>query len=136
VVTISPKNYAEQSQGQKRAGETVTFVCKQAKMTGSITDSNGSPIPDGVVLAVKIYKNVSQSGFVTKTGVASNGSFTIEGLLHDTSYQLKIRIFNSKISENVQWVDQNQNGFVGRTNAGVFMVGRSVDVRLKGSWDD
>jgi hypothetical protein len=105
-------------------------------MTGSITDSNGSPIPDGVVVGVKIYKNVSQGGFVTKTGVASDGSFTIEGLLHDTSYQLKIRIFNSKISENVQWVDQNKNGVVGRTNAGVFMVGRSVEVRLSGSWDD
>jgi hypothetical protein len=49
---------------------------------------------------------------------------------------LKIRIFNSKISENVQWVDQNKNGVVGRTNAGVFMVGRSVEVRLSGSWDD
>jgi len=130
------KNYAEQSQGQKRVGETVTFVCKQAKITGSITDSNGSPIPDGVVVAVKIYKNVSQGGFVKKTGVESDGSFTIEGLLHDTSYQLKIRIFNSKISGNIQWVDQNKNGVVRRTNAGVFMVGRSVDVRLRGSWND
>jgi hypothetical protein len=136
VVTISPKNYAEQSQGQKRAGETVTFVCKQAKITGSITDSNGSPIPDGVVVAVKIYKNVSQGGFVTKTGVSSDGKFTIEGLVDDTGYQLEIRIFNSKISGNVQWVDQNQNGVVGRTNAGLFMTGSSVEVRLSGSWDD
>jgi protocatechuate 3,4-dioxygenase beta subunit len=136
VVTIYPKNYAQQSQGQKRVGETLTFVCKQAKITGSITDSNGSPIPDGVVVAVKIYKNLSQGGFVTKTGVESDGTFTIEGLLHNTGYQLEIRIFNSKISENVQWVDQNKNGVVGRTNAGVFMTGSSVDVRLSGSWDD
>jgi len=89
-----------------------------------------------VVVAVKIYKNVTQGGFVTKTGVASDGTFTIEGLLHDTGYQLEVRIFNSKISENVQWVDQNQNGVVGRTNAGVFMAGSSVEVRLSGSWDD
>ena len=59
VVTIYPKNYAEQSQGQKRMGETVTFVCKQAKITGSITDSNGSPIPDGVVVGVRLCNKTS-----------------------------------------------------------------------------
>jgi len=136
VVTIFPNDYAEQSQGQKRAGETVSFVCKQTKITGTITDANGSPIPDGVVVAVKVYKNVSEGGFVKKTRVDNDGTFTIEGLLQNTEYQIKVSVFHSKISWSEQWIDQNSNGVLGRADAGVFMNDNSVNIQLKGTWDD
>jgi PKD repeat protein len=135
VVTIYPKKYAEQSQGQKRAGETITFVCKQIKIKGSVTDANGSPIPDGVIVAVKIYKNVSEGGFVKKTRVETDGTFTIEGLIQDTDYQIKVSVFHSKMQWNEQWVDQNSKGVLGRVDAGVFVNEQFVDIQLNGTWD-
>ncbi|KPA13338.1 hypothetical protein MHK_006455, partial [Candidatus Magnetomorum sp. HK-1] len=97
VVTIYPKSYASQSQGQKRVGENITFVCKQERITGSVVDSNGSSIPDGVVVAVKVYRKLTQGGFVGKIKVDSDGRFSVEGLLPDVDYQLEVLIFNSKM---------------------------------------
>jgi PKD repeat protein len=135
IVTIFPKDYAEQSQGQKHAGETVTFVCKQIKISGTVTDANGSPIPDGVIVAVKIYKNVTEGGFVKKTRVNADGTFTIEGLLQHTDYQIKVSVFYSKMQWNEQWVDQSSKGVLDRTDAGVFVNDSSVGIRLNGAWD-
>ncbi|MBF0452770.1 MAG: carboxypeptidase regulatory-like domain-containing protein, partial [Candidatus Magnetomorum sp.] len=135
VITIFPDDYAEQSQGQKRVGEYVTFVCKKAQITGTITDSLGKPKPEGVVVGIKLYKNITEGGFITKTDANSDGSFTLEGLALDTGYQLKIHIMKSKISTNVQWINQNETGVSGRNEAGVFMTGSHVDVRLSGTWD-
>ncbi|KPA16635.1 hypothetical protein MHK_003148, partial [Candidatus Magnetomorum sp. HK-1] len=136
VVTIYPKDYAEQSQGQKRVGESITFVCKQERITGSVVDSNGSSIPDGVVVAVKIYRKLSKGGFVSKTRVDSDGSFSIEGLLPDTEYQLEVLIFNSKMAWTKQWIDGNRGGVLDRGDAGVFVSGDGVGIRLRGDWDE
>jgi len=136
VVTIFPDDYAEQSQGQKRAGETVNFVCKKINIRGSVTDANSSAIPDGVIVAVRIFKNVTEGGFVKKTRVNTDGTFAIEGLLQDTGYMIKVSVFHSKISWSEQWVDQDSCGVLGRGDAGVFMNDVFVGIRLRGVWDE
>ncbi|KPA10132.1 hypothetical protein MHK_009671, partial [Candidatus Magnetomorum sp. HK-1] len=136
VVTIYPENYAEQSQGQKRVGESFTFVCKQERITGSVVDSSGNAIPDGVVVAVKLYRKLSQGGFVSKTRVDTDGTFRIEGLLAYTEYQLEVLIFNSKMAWTKQWIDGNKGGVLDRGDAGVFVRGDGVDIRLRGDWDE
>ncbi|KPA12299.1 hypothetical protein MHK_007492, partial [Candidatus Magnetomorum sp. HK-1] len=136
VVTIYPKDYAEQSQGQKRVGESITFVCKQERITGSVVDSSGSSIPDGVVVAVKVYRKLTQGGFVGKIKVDSDGRFSVEGLLPDVDYQLEVLIFNSKMEWGKQWIDENSGGVLDRGDAGVFLSGGVVDIRLSGTWDD
>ena len=135
LITIFPENYAEQSQGQKRVGEFVSFICKKAQITGTITDSLGNPKPEGVILGIKLYHNITEGGFVTKTESKSDGSFTIEGLGFDTDYQIKIHIMKSKISPNVQWVNQEETGISGRDEAGVFVTGNHLNVKLSGTWN-
>jgi hypothetical protein len=135
VVTIFPDNYAEQSQGQKRAGETVTFVCKEINISGSVTDANGNSIPDGVIVAVRIFQNVSEGGFIKKTEVGTDGKFTIEGLLQ-TGYQIKVSVYHSKMQWSEQWVDQDSQGILGRSDAGVFLNDTFVNIQLSGTWDE
>ncbi|ETR70702.1 MAG: hypothetical protein OMM_03051 [Candidatus Magnetoglobus multicellularis str. Araruama] len=136
LVTIFPDNYAEQSQGQKRVGEFVTFVCKKAELTGIITDSLGNPIPDGVVVGIRIYKNQTQGGYVTKTLADRTSQFTLNALLRDTEYQLSVLVLYSKIEESEQWIDPNGFGASERSDAGVYMAGSHIEVRLKGTWDE
>ncbi|KPA14544.1 peptidase, partial [Candidatus Magnetomorum sp. HK-1] len=135
VVKVFPNNYAEQSQGQKRVGEYVTFVCKKAIIKGTITDSLGNPIPDGVIVAIKLYNNLTEGGYIKKTDAASDGTFSLEGMLFNKDYQIVIHVMKSKMSNKVQWISQNGAGISGRSEAGKFQAGSNVDVQLMGTWD-
>ncbi|KPA13850.1 hypothetical protein MHK_005944, partial [Candidatus Magnetomorum sp. HK-1] len=57
-------------------------------------------------------------------------------ILPDTEYQLEVLIFNSKMVWKKQWIDGNSGGVLERDNAGVFVSGVGVDIRLSGTWGD
>jgi PKD repeat protein len=136
VVKISPENYPTQSQGQKQIGESVVFVCKKGgELTGTITDSLGKPIPENVVVGVKVYHKVTQGGFETKAGVNTDSNFTIDSLLFNTDYQLKVIIVGSNLERVEQWIDANGMGVSGRNDAGLFKAGNHVSIRLNGVWN-
>jgi len=134
-ITIFPTGYAEQSQGQKGVDEFVTFICKKGQVTGMITDSEGNPKPEGVSIGIALFNKTTQGGFIHNTEVQSDGSFTIEGLVLDKAYHLRFKIFKSKMTPNVQWINQEGIGVPGRNEAYGFESGDHINVKLSGTWD-
>jgi len=135
VVKITPEKYPAQSQGQKQIGEFVTFVCKKGnEITGVITDSQGTPIPENVVVSIKAFNKNTQGGFETKTGADSDSKFVINNMLFNQEYQLKVVVLESKIDTPEQWIDINGFGVSGRNKAGSFMTGSHITIRLDGIW--
>ena len=135
VVKISPDNYPSQSQGQKQIGESVTFVCKKGgEITGIITDSQGNPIPENVVVGIKAYKKMIQGGYQTKAGADTDGNFVIRSLLFNTDYQLKVIVVDSNIENPEQWIDSDGLGVTERDVAGAFIAGSHITIRLSGTW--
>jgi PKD repeat protein len=136
VLKIYPENYPMQSQGQKKIGEDVTFVCKKGgEITGQITDSLGNPIPEKVIVGIRAFRQITDGGFETSTGAKTDSSFEIDQLLFNTNYQLKVSVDGSNIENDVQWIDSNGQGVSERKDAGVFQAGSHVTIQLNGKWN-
>jgi len=136
LVKIFPGNYPTQSQGQKQIGEYVTFVCKKGgEITGTITDSQGNSIPENIVLSIKAYHVQNEGGYETKTGANQDGSFVINSLLFNTNYQVKVIVIENEVEKSEQWIDSDGLGMTQRNDAGVFMAGSHVSIRLSGTWN-
>jgi len=136
IIKISPENYPTQSQGQKKIGEFISFVCKKGgEISGLITDSQGNPIPENVVVGIKVYKKMTQGGYETKAAADTNGQFVINRLLFNTNYQLKVIVLESNIDHPIQWINSSGLGVSERDEAGAFMAGNHVTIRLTGSWN-
>ena len=102
-------------------GQTANFTCikrPENKISGIVQDSTGNPfvIDENTKLIVKAYKNAINGGFVKKAQVNTDGTFSIEGLDSDLTYQLKfILIQNSEVT--TQWIGENNQGVAERSNA-------------------
>ena len=121
-VKIMPAGYASQTQGPIITAQQANFICvKRAEneISGTIQNESGNPmtIMDDSKVVIKAYRSGANGGFETKSQANPDGSFSIEALDPDATYQLKfILIENNQIIKS-QWAGDNNVGVLERSNA-------------------
>ncbi|OQX24944.1 MAG: hypothetical protein BWK80_18215 [Desulfobacteraceae bacterium IS3] len=118
IIAVYSSQYAPRSVSGKKSGETVDFSLEsgraiydaagavmgfQGKLLGMVTDFQGN-LQAGVILDIFI----TDGNFVQSLVTGSDGTFSVENLSPETTYQLR---FTNEETMQVQWAGEGDIGF-------------------------
>ena len=131
-ITVLKAGYVSRSEYGVRAGDEADFTLTRGdRLAGTVTDSEGVPPRDGVVVLVKIFRHDSW-GCIGRTQADAEGNFEITGLDAGTAYRLSFRGYYSDMP--LQWAGPDGSGVGDSGNAGIYSPGDGVNFRFDRPW--
>ncbi len=131
-ITVRKAGYMSHSEYGVRAGDDADFTLTRGdRLAGTVTDSEGAPPPDGVVVLVKIFRHDAW-GCLGRTQADAGGNFEFTGLDAGTAYRLNFRAYYSDMPE--QWAGPDGSGVGDSGDAGAYSPGDGVDFRFDRPW--
>ncbi len=119
IITVYSDAYAPQSVSGKKSGDTADFLLTgrniylldpsgmvmeiKSALSGTVADAEGNLL-SGVILDIFI----TDGNFVQSVISGSNGTFSVENLSSDATYQLR---FTNEETMQVQWAGEGDIGF-------------------------
>ncbi|MBF0452742.1 MAG: carboxypeptidase regulatory-like domain-containing protein, partial [Candidatus Magnetomorum sp.] len=120
IVSIHPNAYMSQSQGPKKVGDIVNFRCIKSRfneISGFIKDLSDNEPPEDIILVIKVFYKQTEGGFVSKIQAKKDGSFTIEGLSPNSTYQIQVLGIRQNKVVLSQWIGPGGQGVSERSQA-------------------
>ena len=131
-ITVRKPGYAPLSEYGVSAGDEADFTLTRGdRLAGTVTDSEGTPPPDGVVVLVKIFR-YDAWGCIGRTQADAGGNFGFTGLEAGTVYRLSFRGYYSDMP--LQWAGPDGSGVGDSGNAGMYSPGDGVNFRFDRPW--
>jgi len=132
-VSAYGEEYLFRTETGRKAGETVDFAPAGniGEISGTVTDADGEPPPEGISVVVKAYEKGSYE-FVAKTKTGPSGDFELAGLDSHAAYELRFKALGGDMPR--QWAGKNRTGVGNRGEAEAFSPGSALDFSFPGRW--
>jgi len=133
IVKIYPNEFPVQLKAQRRAGDTVNFICSHKsynELSGTVTDNSGQPYTADHTIIVKIF-NAVNGIFIVKVATNELGEFQFKGLNPDDQYMIKFNILKNGLIEKSQWCGESEVGVDNKELAKIYQTGVIINFIFK-----
>jgi len=137
-INVQADGYISLSKGGKKAGDTIHFTLHQTSphaITGRILDRYRDIPPESVSVVIKLFEKTDETfgGYIGKTQLDENGSFSFIGLEAGQAYHIQCIARLADGNEITQWA-LDDNG-IGREGADDYFAGDDFEMVVDVVWD-
>ena len=136
-ITVKAEGYVSQTKGGKQAFDTVHFILHQSDphtITGRLMDRFRDIPPESVSVVIKLFEKAVSGGYIGKTLLDENGSFSFNGLTTDNIYQIQCIIHKPGDDLLIQWaLDDNSTGRLGASD---YQAGDDFELVIDTVWGE
>jgi PKD repeat protein len=116
----------------------VLTVDESLFISGTVTDINSNPLPNGYSVIVRLYEKNQNSDNIhmkVKQALNNDGTFMFTGLNPNKTYKLKFKQFANNAEAQLQeWSGENNTGVDKKKNAIFYSPGDTVNFRFSEVW--